>query len=101
MIKLKSVLLVRRRETLTEDAFVEINIWRLGEPLSPSAHCYKYRLAYVVKDRCVLRYDNERGKGDHRHTEATERPYSFSTVGKLIEDFESDVSRWNHVHGRL
>jgi len=64
------------------------------------ARGFKYRLAYVVEQQCVLRYDNEREKGDHRHTEATEEPYTFSTPDQLMADFEADVARWNHEHGR-
>jgi tRNA (Thr-GGU) A37 N-methylase len=43
---------------------------RISDPpqaVPPSTHAFKYRLAYVVGGECVLRYDNERGKGDHRH----------------------------------
>ena len=36
-------------------------------------------------------YDNERGKGDHRHFQGAETPYTFSTVERLITDFWSDV----------
>jgi len=39
----------------------------LGEPVPPCTHCYKYRLVYIVDGVKVLGYDNERGKGDHRH----------------------------------
>jgi hypothetical protein len=35
-----------------------------------SRHQYKYRLVLVVNDDCVLRYDNEAGKGDHKHVGA-------------------------------
>lgn len=97
---MKAVTLVRRRVVAAADAFVELVIWRFPEPVPPSAHLFKYRLAYVVKERCVLRYDNERGKGDHRHTETTEEPYAFSTPDQLMADFETDVARWNHEHGR-
>jgi hypothetical protein len=82
------------------DAFVEVVIWHVPEPVAPSTHEFKYRPAYVVGDRCVLRYDNERGKGDHRHTETTEAPYVFCTPDQLMADFEADIARWNHEHGR-
>jgi hypothetical protein len=36
-------------------------------------------------------YDNERGKGDHRHLRGVESPYRFSTVEQLMSDFWSDV----------
>jgi len=34
-------------------------------------------LAFVVDDECVLRYDNEAGKGDPKHIDAEEAPYVF------------------------
>ncbi len=97
---MKAVAVVRRRVVVAADAFVEVVIWRVPKPVPPSTHLFKYRLAYVVEERCVLRYDNEYGKGDHRHTETTEDPYTFSTPDQLMADFETDVARWNHEHGR-
>ena len=41
-----------------------------------------------VRDVC---YDNERGKGDHRHFKGAETPYAFITVEQLMNDFWSDV----------
>jgi hypothetical protein len=38
-----------------------------------------------------VRYDNERGKGDHRHVDGQEAPYAFTTVEQLLDDFERDV----------
>ncbi|MCP5110120.1 MAG: hypothetical protein GY953_04720 [bacterium] len=76
-------LLLRQRVVVAADAFVELVIWRVPEPVPPSTHEFKYGLAYVVGGRCVLRYDNERGKGDH-----------------LMADFEADIARWNDEHGR-
>ena len=43
---------------------------------------------------CVLRYDNEAGKGDHRHIGKTEKHYNFTTPEVLLTDFWSDVDRW-------
>ena len=97
---MKAVALIRRRVVLAADAFAEIMVWRLPQPLPPSRHRFKYRLTYVVAGRCVLRYDNESGKGDHRHFGDAEARYSFSTPERLMTDFESDIARWNHEHGR-
>jgi Family of unknown function (DUF6516) len=36
-------------------------------------------------------YDNERGKGDHRHFKGIEGPYRFTNVEQLMVDFWSDV----------
>jgi Family of unknown function (DUF6516) len=42
----------------------------------------------------VLRYDNEAGKGDHRHMGAKERPCVFVSVDQLVDDFLADVGAW-------
>ncbi len=96
----KATPLLRRRVIVAADAFVEVVVWKVPAPIASSAHDFRYRLAYVVGGHCVLRYDNERTKGDHRHTETTEEPYSFSTPDQLMADFAADVARWNHEHGR-
>lgn len=73
---------------------IEVVVWHLSEPMLGSSHPYKYRLFYGKADgSCIVRYDNERGKGDHRHVAGTEEPYAFSTLRKLIEDFEADTGR--------
>lgn len=97
---MKAVPLLRRRVVVAADAFVEAVIWQVPRPVPPSVHGFKYRLAYVVGGRCVVRYDNERGKGDHRHTETAEEAYEFSTPDRLMDDFQADIERWNHENGR-
>ncbi len=97
---MKAIPIVRRRVVLAADAFAEVAVWRVPAPVPPSEHPFKYRLAYVVKGRCVLRYDNERGKGEHCHWEAEERDYAFTTPDQLMLDFNADIARWNHEHGR-
>nr|WP_235533534.1 MULTISPECIES: DUF6516 family protein [unclassified Roseateles] len=47
----------------------------------------------------MLRYDNERGKGDHRHFGTQEMAYVFSKPEQLMLDFNADIARWNHEHG--
>lgn len=79
----------------SESAFAELVLWRLPSPLAGSTHPYKYRLAYVVNGRCVLRYDNESGKGDHRHFRGKESRYAFETVDKLLASFQRDIERIN------
>jgi hypothetical protein len=90
--------LFNRRVALSENAFAELVIWELPQPLPGSEHGYKYRLALVVDDECVLRYDNEAGKGDHKHIGAKEAAYVFSTVERLVADFFQDVTRWRDEH---
>jgi hypothetical protein len=93
MSNMKAELLMRERRVL-EVGFIEVIVWRLPKPLSGSAHSFKYRLAYVVDGDCVLRLDNEAGKGDHRHLGSKEMPYVFVSVDQLLDDFIADVATW-------
>jgi hypothetical protein len=81
--------------------FTEIVLWLVPAPLKGSAHSYKYRLALVADNVCVLRYDNEAGKGDHKHVGDRQIPYRFSGVDALLEDFGSDVRKWLDENGRI
>lgn len=72
---------------------VELVVWRVPQPVPPSDHGFKYRLLDVVQGRRLVGYDNERGKGDHRHLGERELPYRFSTVEQLLADFMADVER--------
>jgi hypothetical protein len=91
---MKAGLLIRERHQLKDDAFVELKVWRVPQTVRGSAHSYKYSLACIVAGVCVVRYDNEAGKGDHRHVGETEMPYRFSTVDRLLSDFWRDVDGW-------
>jgi hypothetical protein len=93
---MKAVELISTRITYSESAFAELVLWRLPKPADGSLHKFKYRLAYVVRGNCVLRYDNEVGKGDHRHFGNKESVYVFTTPEQLIADFQNDIARWNH-----
>ena len=95
MSNMKAVELLRTRIAFSETAFADLVLWRVPEPVPGSAHEFKYRLAYVVDGACVVRYDNEAGKGDHRHFGEKESNYTFQTPEKLIADFERDIARWN------
>ena len=76
----------------------EMVIWRLPAPDPERPHGLKYRLFYGRSDRCLVRYDNEPGKGDHRHYgdgEGNEREeaYSWVSVQQLMVDFKSDIDK--------
>ena len=81
------------KQVLADGAIVELKIWRLPRPVAGSKHELKYSLFYGYPGRRLVGYDNEPGKGDHRHLEGEESPYRFTTVAKLIEDFLADVRR--------
>jgi hypothetical protein len=93
---MKAIELVHERIIYSEEAFAELVLWKLPKPLAGSTHQFKYRLAYVIGGVCVLRYDNEAGKGDHRHYNGKEKPYAFTSPDNLIAAFQTDIARWNH-----
>ena len=86
--------MLKERHALSEDAFVDMTVWRLPSPATGSQHDFKYRLALVLLGLCVLRYDHEQGKGDHKHIGNNEMPYTFTTPQALLDDFWNDVDSW-------
>ena len=92
---MKATELARTRIVYSETAFAEMVLWRVPAPVAGSTHGFKYRLAYVVDGVCVLRYDNEVGKGDHRHFGGKESTYAFKSPDELMADFQRDITRWN------
>jgi hypothetical protein len=96
---MRATLLLKSREPLGQDRFIERVVWKVPAPLAGSDHAFKYRLAFVVKGRCVVRYDNEAGKGNYRHwvgADGIERevPYDFRSVQSLLDDFWREVDQW-------
>lgn len=97
---MRATMLLREKVIYAPDAFAELVLWQVPVPVPGSMHRYKYRLAYVVRGVCVVRFDNERPKGDHRHFGDRETAYSFVDVDKLVADFQRDIVRWNRENGR-
>jgi hypothetical protein len=92
---MKARLLLRERQVLGEDRFAEMIIWELPEPVPGSHHGFKYRLAFVVDDVCLLRFDNESGKGDHKHVGTRQVPYVFTSLAQLVADFWNEIENWS------
>ncbi len=83
----RAELLLKERFRLDEDRFVELVIWTVPEPVPGSSHRFKYRLALVEHGICTVRFDNEAGKGDHRHDGTRETSYRFASIEDLQADF--------------
>jgi hypothetical protein len=88
---MKADLLFHQRIDYDDGAIVEMVIWRVPSPVPPATHHLKYSLFYGHPGVRDVGYDNERGKGDHRHFQGAEMSYTFSTVEQLMVDFWSDV----------
>jgi len=42
---------------------------------------------------CLVRFDNEQGKGDHKHVMGEEVPYTFRDIPTLLKDFRDEIER--------
>ena len=91
---MKAELITRFRDIAEDGTGLEMVVWRVPDPVPPSEHRFKYRLVYVVAGRRVVGFDNERGKGDHRHASGVETSYEFTDLDTLLADFECDVTNW-------
>lgn len=89
----KAELIYRFKHEGPDDEIVEMVIWRLPSPVPPSVHPLKYRLFYGRNGERIVGYDNERGKGDHKHIRDLELPYVFVDVDQLIADFKADIRK--------
>src|SRR5688572_29394770 len=94
----KATLLLHEKVVLPDESIMEIVLWRLPQPTPERPHGLKYRLYYGRHGVCLVRYDNETGKGDHRHIRGRETPYEFKSVEQLRSDFERDVNATGGKH---
>lgn len=88
---MKATQLIRECVIYPDGGLVEMVVWQVPKPVPPSRHLYKYSFVYVVDGVRVLGYDNERGKGDHRHLGPAEEPVTFTTLAALLDRFVDEV----------
>jgi Family of unknown function (DUF6516) len=90
----RAVLVLHEKFVRDDGAIVELVIWRLPSATPDRPHALKYRLNFGRGGKCLVRYDNETGKGDHRHVHGKETAYHFLSLAKLRRDFESDMRKY-------
>jgi hypothetical protein len=88
-----AILIQNRRLHLRDGTIIQIKIWKLPTTTNERPHGLKYSLFYGRPGERIVGYDNERGKGDHRHYRDREERYVFSTMERLIADFWADVGK--------
>jgi Family of unknown function (DUF6516) len=88
----KAELILHRKRVFDDGSISELRLWRVPSPVRGSPHSFKYSLFYGTADERWVGYDNEAGKGDHRHYGTHEEAYAFTTPERLIEDFLADVA---------
>ena len=88
---MKAVLIYRKTEIRPDGIKLEMVIWQLPAPTPDRPHGLKYRLWAGRDGKTLVRYDNESGKGDHKHVGRIEKPYAWQNMSLLVEDFLKDV----------
>jgi hypothetical protein len=80
---------------IVDGVLLEMVAWHVPFAVAGCCHFFKYRFYAGNPDgSCLVRYDNERGKGDHRHYgNESQEPYRFTTLIDLKTDFMRDVKR--------
>lgn len=94
---MNAVMVFARKEVYPDGLFLEAVIWQLPSPTADRPHGLKYRLHCGRGDICIVRYDNETGKGDHVHYGDEEQPYAFVSLERLVLDFYADFERLTGV----
>ncbi len=91
---MRARLIYREKFIYADGAIREMVLWQLPEKTAEKPYGLKYRLYYGLSDgTCLVRYDNETGKGDHRHRGDWEEPYQFKDVETLVADFLQDIEK--------
>jgi hypothetical protein len=96
---MSEIRLVSTKRVYADGMIVEAVVWLLPEPVPPCTHRYKYRLFCGRAGERIIAFDNERGKGDHRHWLGTETRYEFMTLKQLLADFEALIKLERAPHG--
>jgi Family of unknown function (DUF6516) len=87
----RATLILHRKRLFDDGAMAEMKLWLVLAPMRGSRHPFKYSLFYGRGGMRLVGYDNEAGKGDHRHYGAEEEVYRFTSPERLMADFLADV----------
>ncbi|PKA40129.1 toxin-antitoxin system TumE family protein [Rhizobium sullae] len=90
---MKAERVVCERIVFGDGAIIDIKVWRVPAQMPGSKHFLKYLLFYGKPALRLICYDNERGKGDHRHYDQHEERYGFISIEQMLADFRSDVEK--------
>ena len=86
------------KAVLPDSCVVEMTIWQLPQATLERPHGLKYSLFYGRGGQRIVGYDNERGKGDHKHLLDVETRYRFVSVETMVADFLADIERMKNEH---
>ena len=96
----KATLILDSKTILEDGRLIQRKIWQLATSDSSHKHGFKYSLYCGNSGVTIVRYDNETGKGDHKHigSAETEIAYVYKTLQQLLIDFVSDIE---HLSGEI
>ena len=80
MTRVKARLVLNEKTLFEDGSIIEVRIWSVPKPVPPTTHGYKYSLFFGRPGERLVGYDNERGKGDHKHVRGIETPYAFVSI---------------------
>ena len=87
-------LLYREKYIYSDGAIREMVLWQLPHKTPDRSHGLRCRLYYGLNDgTCLVRFDNESGKGDHKHVGSREKSYRFIDVETLVADFIAEIEK--------
>ena len=90
---MKARLRFHQKITLIRSASLEVAIAEIKVLEVPQSAHYpeglKYSLFLVLKEdgQVLLGFDNHKPKGPHMHLGKEERPYDFTSMEQMVEDF--------------
>jgi hypothetical protein len=91
---MEAKLIYQEKFIYSDGSIREMVLWQLSKKTPDRPHQLKYRLYYGLMDgTCIVRYDNEAGKGDHNHIREIEKAYRFTDVETLVADFLEDIEK--------
>ncbi|MDR6817169.1 hypothetical protein J2X76_002342 [Neorhizobium sp. 2083] len=89
----RATLIMDRKFHLDDGKIIQMKVWQLPDRNPERPHGLKYSFFFGNPGERIIGYDNEAGKGDHRHYRDHEEPYRFVSLERMIRDFEEDVRR--------
>lgn len=99
-MKAKLILDIKKKDQ--QGNITEMVLWKLPAPSLDRPHGIKYRCYHGnASGQCIVRYDNETGKGDHKHIGDREIPYKFVSVEKLVRDFIDEINYLSRKENKL
>ena len=93
-MKRRALSVMNRKLSRDDGSILQFIVWELPGPLPGCTHRYKYRFYFGKNGIPLVRYDNERGKGDHRHYKDGEESYTLHDLNTLLRDFLMDMAQF-------